>query len=680
MLVASGAAQAQKPSPPPGPAYLVQGINNDGSYSPVTPSSKITSQPSIPGPNITFWGENADGSYSPLPQTQSGGGMAVDALNAASPQSTPRKNLHVGVFADPFDSDPLCGPGGSATSTHDCSGAFQTAANIQTSAAGGTPVYVPVHFEAGQYYWTNSVAFHDGQEVYGDGRGVTAINIDQHFNSSASGVLTYAAAGGSFGPVFHDFAVIFAQPSDQTSRSNFETLAAGCTSATGGTGCEYPPAFYLTGSPGGRSTIRDMLIERCWDGISNGATNTVVHLSRVDLGCLDVGLLISATQDVDDWDDINFWPYGIPTATNLYNDVYIDGNTFCGKLGRDDGMHVAGLHCQGARLQLTSGWTHGTFVDLKMDGDNSTLEVLGGGYPGTQIVGMYSSGAAIGANTNSQLQMSAGIVRLTNFYFETKTSLPAISITGGALQATNGAVFSNVASVTAVSVAGSTASADISGTFFDTAHATGGAWTVPLVSYGTSAIGDFRANNFAPTPGDVGALSIATDNAYNHVSDNNFNGWSVVLPSFSGGTPAGYYDLGDVPLSLTVTPAFVTEGDFSPTVTSLSGYWFLRGAFADYHFNIQWNTNAYTTAAGNFEFNTNMPPPVQNQAGCTMAVITKITTPGTPLCSIIAGSSIAALQFASPVSGGAQTAWSTTQVPASTNGFGVREDGRLRVR
>ena len=465
--------------------------------------------------------------------------------------------------------NPVTDYGADPTGVTDAATAINSCAAVQKNGQ-----YVNVYLPAGTYLVKSALTIGNGQVIYGDGPGTTTITVDQTFSSAAAAVIhgTGAGAPNDIIAQVRDLSISFAQPSTQTLRSNFATLAASCTSGSGGTGCKYPPAI-LIDTATARGLVSNVWIYAAWQGISNGGNNVDIDLSHVKIGALDSALLFTGnTLDVAYWDDVHVWPFGITGGTNLYNDVYLDGNNYCGKIGEIDGLHVNGMTCVNTRLSLTSAFSWGTFTDLKLDGNNATLEIAATTYPGLQLNGVYASGTANGGtDTNCQINVgaSANSVNITNIFASAAGSGnpgTAVCAAGGITTITGGTILSNSTTAKAISVTGGWL--NVSGMAF-LANTAAGAYTVPLVQVTGANHISFTGNSFPNAAGtNVGGVSIAVDEADNNVSSNNFNGWSFAPPG----------DLGFYEATGRWTPALkLGGGNTGITYSDAQGSWTQHG-------------------------------------------------------------------------------------------------------
>ncbi|MBV9860315.1 MAG: hypothetical protein JO038_09475 [Alphaproteobacteria bacterium] len=333
------------------------------------------------------------------------------------------------------------------------------------------------------------------------------------------------------GPCVHDLDIVFAQPSDQSSRDQFKTLGAGCTSGAGGTGCAYPPAIYI--ATANRFKLYGLRIEGAWDGIVNAPNNSTggYFLDTIEIGALNVGLSTNGSLDTNHYSHLHFWPFGLNDG-DLYRHVYMDGNTYAAKI--DDGGQFFDITVVNARFALTSNFTWGTITDLQLDGDNSTLEVAANTSPGLQLEGVYATGMASNGDAHCQIDIAVKnfettITNLNAVPQGSGNPGTALCVAGGTVVLQGGWISPQNPSSRAALVTGGNLRVD--GVSFGP-NVGAGRWIVPLVSVTGGSIA-FQNNTFPISVGDVGGL-VTVDNPYNIVAGNNFNGWGFTPPGEKG--------------------------------------------------------------------------------------------------------------------------------------------------
>jgi hypothetical protein len=268
--------------------------------------------------------------------------------------------------------------GADPTGVADSSAAINAAAAVVAPNGRRKSVYLP----AGTYRVNHQITLTQSQGLIGDTRGSSILYVDDQFDPAASSVILCRAAFRDAGPVIRDLGISFAQPSDQSSRANFKTLAAGGTSGTGGTGVRYPWAI-AAGDNSFRTQIMRVRIGGAWDGITSNGYNAVFWLEDIEMGALDCGVSLGegASGGVMDFCHISgyhFWNFDLNAAG--ISTVFYDGQTTSLRVGRCDGLDIRDFSSFVGRLIVTPdsvGFTSIHVVNCMMDGDQATIEING---------------------------------------------------------------------------------------------------------------------------------------------------------------------------------------------------------------------------------------------------------------------------------------------------------------
>lgn len=351
--------------------------------------------------------------------------MARDASDVALPDA--RYNIGADNACNPVTDPP--------TNKADPTGvADSSAALIYCAAVTKNGLPVDTFLSSGIYRVNNQVALVGKRLLYGEDRRNTFIYVDQSFSSSASSVILLNDQGNqNNAPGVASLTFVFAQPIDQGTRANFLTLAQGCTSALGGTGCKYPPAIYVPQTisavnNAGREEFYDIQCVSSWVCIQSDAASGI-RANRIYDSSLSIGVALANGHDFGHLNTyehhngfglcggqvVSFITYNAATCNTGLNAVYYDGSTFAASIGSTDGMQFGDWHIWSSRIALTADFSWGTFSNLKLDGDNSTLEVAAtsNNAAGLTINGGYNTGSPSGANTHCAIDLAAGAARVT---------------------------------------------------------------------------------------------------------------------------------------------------------------------------------------------------------------------------------------------------------------------------
>lgn len=294
----------------------------------------------------------------------------------------------------------------------------------------------------------------------------TGINVgnyayDQTTSANLAPLTTVTAINGTSLTLSNSAASVTAGDSLHfgPARAQFKTLAQGCTTGVGGTGCEYPWAIYATGYQ--QLVIRNIGIAAAWDGIYlyNAGTSTVddVRVGAIDNGMLDDGssdaLLISQFK----FNAFGFW------NTVLENDMMWDGNTKCMTPGRTDGGNYSAIDCFMGKITLLPTFTWATMTGVSMDGPTAEFTIPAGlpassylmlGDSHLENIGAFSGGCMLSvasaqliasglrldisnANDGPDVCVHGGVLSLSGSYIiQNQVDQPAVVQSGGEMSLT----------------------------------------------------------------------------------------------------------------------------------------------------------------------------------------------------------------------------------------------------
>jgi hypothetical protein len=400
----------------------------------------------------------------------------------------------------------------------DPSGVADSTAAFQAAVATGRNVYIP----KGNYIIRNRLTTAaTGQEIYGDGRLNTTLQIDQTFNASATCVIGLFGRE-HFSPHVHDLCIMFAQPSDVASRTTFKTLAEGGTSGLGGTGIKYPPAFGMIDT--NRFKIDNVKIGRAWDGIVNIAPNICggFFISNLEISIFNVGLWIDQCWDFGHITNLHQWFFDLTTSQA---NICRDGQVFSFKLGENgsaQGISITDCCVFRSRVSIKDHFSTVAFSSLMLDA--SRLEVVDSQF--VQIVNCSVAGTPeLSGATEAQIVVTGGYTFISNLRSQGASGVPAIRVAGGRLHVANGWFSMNDPAARCVVQSAGILYMHGSTLAFNTVSD----WTVPVISV-TGGVIHFVGNTFeSASPGDIGGL-VTIDAASNVVTNNLWNGWTFTAP------------------------------------------------------------------------------------------------------------------------------------------------------
>ena len=466
----------------------------------------------------------------------------------------------------------------------DPTGVADATSFLKASLATGRTVYVP----PGDFRLRQMLTELPGQCIVGEGRTRSTLHVSADFDPTAGAVIQ-AATGTVFGGCLRDVGIVFDQPSDQASRSNFRTLVQGCTSALGGTGCKYPPAVLVSGAA--RAVIEGVRISGAWDGIIGQSNIGGLWYNKLEIGALNIGLSIDSSLDFCHLSGLHFWPWGMDTG-NIYTGVYADGQTIAANLGRCDDYDIRGFTAFNGALNILSSVTQLDAVNVVLDGDHANLNIAGGF---NNIVGFTST-----KNNpyDSAITVTGGQTHLSTIDLRGTSNAPLLNQTGGLLQINGGGIVEDNLAFGSVQQTGGVL--EINAVAMSQAA---GARTTPLIHIGPLApafrLTNSRWDGVGNSTG--GALQIDSDSPSNFVVGNDFAGWATSLP-ISGLT--GTYGPNKAPaVPFTPSIGLSTPGTFAPNYSVQTGHYWFTGAGIEYDFHMVFTTNAYTGASGTIVLN-----------------------------------------------------------------------------
>ena len=483
----------------------------------------------------------------------------------------------------------------------------------------------------------------DNSYIYADAR-------SGGFNLSATAIVEYAASENANG--ITDLGIrAYQDPNtpDRASLINYPRMldVRGC------------PRFYL-----------DRV--RLWGGkVGLDATGNAggAYISRIEVGCTDVGVDMDGPLDFMHGDSFHDWLFvGSDSGTPL-GAIMRDGQRIAVRLGKVDGLSISKLATFLGRIVVTGAETSNIPIQitaLQLDGDKATLEVSN--YDVQIALGYTTKTSA--ATVKAVAISGTGRVNIGNIQgINGGTTVPMMSVAESGFLAIGGG------RLTAASNDGKLIEQTGGTCILRNTHISLVSDTARTVAAITSTGGTLIAqNNSASTTSGSGGgpiISIGTDSANHNISGNNFRGWTISLPA---NPRLGCYGPNNIAAS-TFTPAvtFATVGNFVPTYASREGKYWFTGEGIRFELSMAFNTNAYTTASGNFLINglpvsitaasiVNPPTEVGQWGGMTL-------TAGKTQLAARQRVAENGIQLVECGSASAAATLTTAAFPASTNGF-----------
>lgn len=378
---------------------------------------------------------------------------------------------------------------------------FNDTTAFQKAIATGLKVRIPK--SSTFYYITDAIPCNTpGQQITGDGKDISIIQIDTGFNMAALGL--FPIGSGEEGPQFKDFQVAYVQP-DTTSRAALTT---------------YPPTFYNQISP--RSTMENIKIVRA-SYIYNMKNNAgACNFTGCEFSWFNVAIDIDGALDSIKIDRCHFWPFGL---TANQQTIFYDPSTIAINTGRADDLHVDNcLFINGTQIKSYVsglGVTFGNIVNTDFDTNNG-INIAGGQL---QLSGCYFSASV--ASIISIL-VSGGTLAAASCKFAIGTTLTGaqVSATGGVLLLSSASFDTGATDMSCIGVSGATAL--ISNCFFNrTANITPAKATINCSS-GRISVNGCRHSDKGTGPGSF--INIVTDDLH-CITGNSPVGWAITLPA-----------------------------------------------------------------------------------------------------------------------------------------------------
>lgn len=452
----------------------------------------------------------------------------------------------------------------------------------------------------------------EAQRLVGDDPGSSYLKVDSGFNMAAAAIIDMRAAADGRYVGADNIGIRCVQPTSATLRSQL---------------IQYPVAIDVSGifRPRFGGVIQ---ISGAWDGMKatgiGGSGGGGFSAGVLDIGAINLGLDVDGVADFFSVDFIRVWPHGFEpqsggSASLLA--IWGDGQTQGTRWGRCEAIDVTAMSGFQCKHTFQNGEaarpTFGSIGHLKLDGNNSTLFFSAGQ---VQIGGMYATAeqaecqaivktggvlqigphrivAPAGSTTNRPVTNSSGrLVMLGGSYEAGPTAIPFAEVSGGELTMDTP-------------------------TFGYGANTARGDGFVKQTGTGVLTLSEPRFQGKGTGSGD--AITITTDQAH-VVQAHALGAWGVTLPATVAN---GYYDL-DTTFTVAPTVQFATPGDSAFTYTTQVCQYRLSGNMVDYSIVLQFDTNAFTTAAGAFRINPNIPHAPRVQCAAELGELGNVTFTG----------------------------------------------------
>jgi len=334
-------------------------------------------------------------------------------------------------------------------------------------------------------------------------------------------------------------------------RSQFVALGT-CDGVT--TGCAYSPVIYNQSS--NRAHLYNLRFNHTWDAIVSPGQMGGFFVENIQNGSLDDGISIGSSGDISHIRAFHTWNFG--DSGPLFA-LFVDGGGYAGIFGTAgaiDGINVVDWFSYNKHTRFEGDATSSMKMVVPFFDSGASL-IVDNAQHFTLVSPSFDGHPSNGL---CQLNVNGGTVQVTDLVmfstnlsaYTTQSKSICTSHVGAAshLNVTAGRIAATASNFTLVTIAGTNSSASFNGVYFRTVDSGSGAWTNPLVSVSAdSGIAVQFLNNrtdAAPSGGNSGLLSIASDSSDNIVNGNNWNGWSFTQP----GGNTGFYGLNSDALRL----------------------------------------------------------------------------------------------------------------------------------
>lgn len=581
--------------------------------------------------------------------------------------------------------------GGYVPTPVDPAGTFDSTSAIQAALNTGFSIFAP----PGRFHITDKLTCGgNDQQISGAGRVYSIIDVGSDFNMSATAAFDPAPSSitNQVGCELHNIGFQFYQNTADTSPSQL---------------IQYPWAISAS-SPPARIILDNVELARCWNGISLQNNFAPIMNGVMQLGCFNIPLYMDGSLDYSFINQMEVWPFGSEGSGNLLTVWRTSGPTSTGPtvyIGRSDGLTVNNFVGFFTNINITANNLDNpglSFNTIHLNGTTGGVTVNSGALSIGNFEAEVNAPALI---VQGPMPFATGahdtIVTVSHCKCLTSSTTGFIANHGGTLNILGGTLLATQNNATALTADDSFGN---SRTMVSNLIVNLGGSNIfsPIIKQSGANAGltlnhiQFTQDSGSPDGFTGTVVSVTTDNAFNHLSDIDASMWgntAVTVNLGSGPGPVlGYYDLPDHTFNMTMTPHFLTAGDFAPANNTPIGYYWLRGNYVDFDIREGFDTNAYTTASGGFYWATNLPIP--NASAIALNVVQIALTP-TEISNFVLSSGYTQTAFGLdiadaspsmaiyPEQAGSGHAWSQmgiTNVPASTTGFFVSLHGRYRIK
>ena len=517
---------------------------------------------------------------------------------------------------------------------------------LACNVAGGTNYVIDI--SGLPIYITNQVSF---KYLKGNTVKDSKFLVDGSFNLSATAIVRLAADDGSY--IEGGVGVECFQPNVST---RAEVI-------------QYPWALdfrFLT-----RVTIDNFRCSGAWNGVNALGNTGGVKIGTMEIGALNEGLAVDGALDFWHVTTLHLWPFGFVLLPNVLNNIYYDATTIGARIGKCDGLDIKTISAFRTRIITESGSGSGPFGNigaLQLDGSYSVLE-FGAGH--VSIASLYSTS---GHDNDRALVCTGGELNIathdTTPFVNSVTTIPHVECNGGALSM--GVGVARASMVNAPNFQCTSGSMSLMPTEF-----LGGVNTARTIGFINQTGGRFTL--VKPRFRDIGsgsgnALTVSVG-SWSSIDVDSWLGWDYSIPATLG---SSIYNLSKVKNAVP-TISFDTVGNFVPTYTANTCNYTIKDNYIDFELNLNFNTNAYTTAAGAMRIELGIPHVASATVSVNITDMSNFVFGVNQQFNPIVEGTVSRLRMRTANTGAVAANFSSGNIPASTTGMAIRISGRYRA-
>tara|TARA_R110000851_G_scaffold278508_1_gene431558 strand:+ start:311 stop:1699 length:1389 start_codon:yes stop_codon:yes gene_type:complete len=419
-----------------------------------------------------------------------------------------------------------------------------------------------------------------------------------------------------------------------------------------------------------RVSIDAFRCSSAWNGVDATQNTGGAKIGTMEIGAFNEGLNTDGALDFWHAETLHFWPFGITTLPAALNNIYYDGETVGPRFGKTDGLDIKTLSSFRCKVITESGIATGpigSIGSLQCDGNGSSVE-FGNGH--IAVSNFYST--SNGNNdrglicTDGELIISGHDV--TPFINSTGLN-PYIECLGGNLIMTAG--FSRATTINAPNYKCSSGKMTLGPVEF-----TQGASQNRTVGFIQQTGGRLTClkPRFRDNGGATGNAITVTGGDQSSYDVDSLSGWPYDIPASLGSTNFSFFKNNTTTPTLSVS----TPGDINITYnTSLCKYTLTKN-YIDFTIELNFDTNAYTSASGALLIDTEIPHVPAIDKGVTLELLANVSFGVNQFVSGTIDTN-GKISIRVSNSGAASSLLTTSSIPPSTNNIKITLSGRYKA-